>query len=391
MKRRIYSSGRGSSMNKIIEIGVPIDEIEARQDRLGKVAAFKEVDSVPVLLGVDPWFWLPKIGVSFSDYYADPELMLRSQILGQKWMFENLKSDTVNFMCMPDLEGVIHASALGCEVSFPGSDIPFPKPWVKDGDDLKKLRNLDIKTEGLRKKGMEYRKKMIDYSKNISLSFKGGEEFSITERIGMPEGSQGPFTDAANIRGVNQIYLDLYERPKFAHELLDIVTDKAIEWMEFCKRTRNEPWENVSMADDSACALSPQLYEEFALPYEKRIKDHFGGKLFFHMCGKTDHLLKLLAQDLKIDHFWGFGPDNDKELVGKIMGGKIQLTGNVEASSLGQLTKEQVLQQAKECLAAFSKYKGYTLFTGLPAKAPTENVNALYEAAVNWGKLKFGS
>ena len=80
-------------MAKVIEIEVPIEEILAREERVTKTKRFETPDRVPVIPAINYRYLLPVIGVRFRDYYNDPEVMLRSQILGQKWLMENVKTD----------------------------------------------------------------------------------------------------------------------------------------------------------------------------------------------------------------------------------------------------------------------------------------------------------
>jgi hypothetical protein len=71
---------------------------------------------------------LPKTGVRFKDYYADPEVMLRCQIMGQKWLMENIQTDAYLITGAwvggwTDFQNVTEASSLGCEITFPEDDI----------------------------------------------------------------------------------------------------------------------------------------------------------------------------------------------------------------------------------------------------------------------------
>src|SRR3990172_4836189 len=84
---------RKTIMTKIIEIAIPIDEIEARRERVEKAKRFEKPDRVPVIPAIAHRFLVPKVGVSFRDYYNDPETMLRTQILAQKWLMENIRTD----------------------------------------------------------------------------------------------------------------------------------------------------------------------------------------------------------------------------------------------------------------------------------------------------------
>ncbi|MDZ7837971.1 MAG: hypothetical protein U5N58_08470 [Actinomycetota bacterium] len=53
--------------------------------------------------------------------------MLEAQILGQKWILENVKSDFHKIVIYPDFMWVEDVHAFGAEVVFPKND----SPWVK--------------------------------------------------------------------------------------------------------------------------------------------------------------------------------------------------------------------------------------------------------------------
>ncbi len=80
-------------MSNVIEIGVSIDEIEKRRERVSKAKQFKTPDRVPVIPALSHRFLIPQVGIRFKEYYNDPETMLRTQILAQKWLMENIRTD----------------------------------------------------------------------------------------------------------------------------------------------------------------------------------------------------------------------------------------------------------------------------------------------------------
>jgi hypothetical protein len=48
---------------------------------------------VPVIPAIAHRFLIPNVRVSFRDYYSDPEIMLHTKILAQKWLMENIRTD----------------------------------------------------------------------------------------------------------------------------------------------------------------------------------------------------------------------------------------------------------------------------------------------------------
>ena len=65
-------------MPEVIEIAVPLEEIEARRERVTRAKAFGTPDRVPVVPALAHRFLVPTVGVRFKDYYGDPEVMLQN-------------------------------------------------------------------------------------------------------------------------------------------------------------------------------------------------------------------------------------------------------------------------------------------------------------------------
>ena len=118
----------------------------------------------------------------------------------------------------------------------------------------------------------------------------------------------------------------------------------------------------------------------------KRIRKEFPGYFTFHMCGVTDHLLEILRDELEINCFWGFCSKNNRALTAKILSGRVRLYGNIEPSELFQCSKERIIAECRDAINNFAEGLGYVLFSGVPAEAPLENLNALQEAAEKYGR-----
>ena len=115
------------SAERVTEIAVTFEEIRQREKRVLAVRRFEEPDRVPVIPAVGYRYLLPAIGVRFGDYYADPEVMLASQIRAQKWLMENIRTDAWSITgawtgAWTDFQNAFEAGSLGCTVEFPPLD-----------------------------------------------------------------------------------------------------------------------------------------------------------------------------------------------------------------------------------------------------------------------------
>jgi len=382
-------------MPEIIEIAVPIEEIEARRERVEKTRRFETPDRVPVIPAIAHRLMVPQVGVSFRDYYADPETMLRTQILCQKWLLENVRTDAYSITgawtgAWTDFQNTFEAGSLGCEIHFPDDDIPWVgEGWVKTDDDLRRLEAFDYVDNGINARQVAYRRAMIDVAEKYPVRFQGGPVFYPGANPSLTNTSDGPFGVTGDVMGQVEAFTAIYERPDFVHEVLRIVTGKMIQWLDFCAEEMNlsRPID-FAWTDDLAVSLSAATFREFALPYNQQMRFHFDGRASLHMCGKSDHLLAIFRDDLQIDEFQGFGYQVDLDRVAQEMAGRVVLLGNVSPMLIHSGTPEQIREATRQVIEKLAPHRGLIIQDGsnIPPGTPLENINAMTEAAELYGR-----
>ena len=116
---------------------------------------------------------------------------------------------------------------------------------------------------------------------------------------------QGPI-DACELLWGSSLFLALVEEPDLVRDMLGLVTETyecfLRRWMEvvpvpdagysahwgMCHRGK------IMLREDSAMNLSPELIEEFVIPFDQVLLDRFGGGAV-HFCGRGDHFIELVA------------------------------------------------------------------------------------------------
>ena len=382
-------------MNSVIEIGVPAEAIEARKARVEAVRRFEIPDRIPVIPAIAHRFLVPKTGTSFREYYRDPETMLRTQILAQKWLMENVRTDAYTITgpwvgAWTDFQNTFEAGSLGCEIMFPEDDIPWVGPgWVSTDHDLRILEGMEFVHSGLNGAQILYRKKMMEVADRYPVRFQGGQVFYPGENPSLTHTSDGPFGVAGDLMGITELFLAVKERPEFVRELLRIVTAKLIAYLDFCAEEENLPSpRDLAWTDDLAVSLSAETYRDLVLPFEKELRFHFDGRLSLHMCGATDHLLEIFAEDLAIHEFQGFGYQVNLHHVGQVMGGRIVLLGNVNPMLIHTGTPVEVREATRKVIEVLGPYRGLIIQDGnnIPPGSPLEDINAMMEAAELYGR-----
>lgn len=224
----------------------------------------------------------------------DPGKFLEAQmdeIIGQL----KLRGDLVPALC-PTLGVIAIPSAFGAEVVWWENDFPAVRPLI--GDKVEKVRDLVRPKVTAGELG-----RILDYTR-VFLERTGGK---IPIRLG---DIQGPLDNAALIFGHTAFLEALITAPCEVHRLLDMITSLMIEFTaaqrDFVRAAGAEfvpssfqPWlpdgRGISVANDVAVMLSPELHDEFGVPYLNRLSDAFGG-VYIHSCGNWTHLFPSLER-----------------------------------------------------------------------------------------------
>jgi hypothetical protein len=122
--------------------------------------------------------------------------------------------------------------------------------------------------------------------------------------------TQGPF-DIAHLLLGNELFYMLEDNPDDVHRLMRIATRGYIEVTRALKRALCEPETSMfhghalacgiymrnggtRVSEDTPTLLSPEMIDEFVLPYDEEALAAFGGG-FIHFCGKHEYLLRKFA------------------------------------------------------------------------------------------------
>jgi uroporphyrinogen decarboxylase len=230
---------------------------------------------------------------------------------------------------------------------------------------------------------------MIEISGDYPVRFLGGPVFYPGANPSLTHTSDGPFGIAGDLMGQSELFTAVYERPDFVRELLRIITDKLITYLDFCWQEESLPVpKDFAWTDDLAVSLAKDTYRDIVLPSEARLRNHFDGYVSLHMCGQTDHLLTTFVDDLRINEFQGFGYQVDLDQVASVMGGRVVLVGNVNPMLIHSGTTDDVRRATRTVIEKLGPQRGLIIQDGsnIPPGSPVENINAMMEAAECYGR-----
>jgi hypothetical protein len=370
----------------VYEVSLSWAALKERQERWARAYRFEPVDRTPVLTPFHSRYFLAMYGVPAERYWFDPETMLEVQCRWMAWVLNHVRTDAPPLAAWADQSHYGEAWGLGCELGFDPYNTWIKSHPVRDEADLTALAALDIVDGVATRHELATIAALASLAEEYVLRFSDSVEIHPAARVRPGNGTNGLFTLATDLRGPD-IYLDTKLRPAFVHRLMEIVLAKVIQRLAWVRSSYGFPMTDAYLCDDAAVSLSPQAYREFVLPYNQRLKAHFGGKLTLHCCGPANHLVPIWADELGIDALWNYSYETDRALVAKHLGGRCVLVGNVNWHTVSQGTAEAVYADALDCLQHFGAYRGYILSTpNIAPETPPANLEAMARAVEDWAQ-----
>jgi len=270
-----------------------------------------------------------------------------------------------------DIDTATLAGAAGVPVDFP-EDEPARthEPLLTELDDFDFLREVKVADYKYIQIWCEAVAILKDYFKN-EIYIRGNCD-------------QAPFSLASMLRTPQEWMMDLMMNEEKALELIDICAGLTIQ---FIKAMTETGCHMVSNGDSPAGPemISPDMYEKFALPYEKRVveaADDAGAAYTLHICGDTTAILDTItetgADALELDY------KTDVHKAREAPDGKMTFIGNIDPSGVIALgTPDDVKRETEKLLAVFADTPRFILNAGcsIPPNTPSENLKALISAA----------
>jgi uroporphyrinogen decarboxylase len=296
------------------------------------------------------------IGARLSTYYLDHRVLCAANLA----VLEDFRLDIVQAISDPYRE----AADTGLAVEFPDDGLPGNRtPLIADHGDLGRIR-FPVS---------EFGPRMTDRLEAIrTLHTAVGAEVPVMGWV------EGALAEAADLRGVGNLMMDLVMNPGWVKELLERCVEVEVA---FARAQVEAGAHVIGLGDAVASQISPGMYREFALPYERRIFDavrQLGGVSRLHICGNTTHLLDDMAHSGAeiIDIDWMV----DMQRAVERFGGAV-VCGNIDpVAILLQGTPEQVREGVRANAAAGGSRWISAAGCEVPDGTPGANLLAHHEA-----------
>jgi MtaA/CmuA family methyltransferase len=204
----------------------------------------------------------------------------------------------------------------------------------------------------------------------------------------MGRADQGPGALAMALRGYQRFLLDLMEIEK-RNEIADVLNFCTRVQIRYAEAMRQAGAHGTSTGGLGVSLLSPALYRQIELPYEKLFiqsvnRPNFPASL--HICGDATLILKDMistkAPILELDYM------TNMNTAKRLMSGKTTFLGPINPEFLWETNDlDRIKELGKEVIHVLAPGGGFILGPGcaLAYNTPPDNIHALIEAANIYG------
>lgn len=352
-------------------------------------------ERVPITISADEQFRLPFYGCTFREYYTDPLLQIEVQLVTTDWLLNNLEQDSImglpeNGWYVAPVRWMAEREYFGCEVVYQENDYAWAKPLpLSKKELLKEIRSINP-IERVRENEL-YKQVMT-----MKEAVKGRKFNGLPVHAGGGGGTHGIFTAAVEIRGIEQLCIDIYEDPEFVHAYMDVLTEQIINyfkaWDTLLEIKKEYPSPaGFGIGDDSIQLLSNKVYREFVLPYHKRLFDEMTtGSRSIHLCGYAQQHFKTIHDELGVTSFDGPGPFVDMAKMRADIDEPIFITARTNSTVIQTGPAELIDEEMKNLFNESAKVPGkFTLLGYISKGTPMENLKIMYESGKKHGVISY--
>ena len=292
------------------------------------------------------------------------QLVHSSELMAQAMDIIAHQTDTLAAVSLMDLS--VEAEAFGAQVRFSDHEVPaVVGQLVADlqGAEALNVPDLSAGRASICVEGMRLAKQRITDKPVLA-------------------GMIGPYSLAGRLMDVTEIMYACFDEPEAVHMVLDKAAQYLIQYGQAMKEAGAD---GIMMAEPLAGILSPDMAEEFSVPYVRRIIGALQTEDFaviYHNCGNAvpQMLDQLLTQGAAAYHF---GNAVDMADMLARMPSDVLAMGNVDpVARFTAGTPEEMTADVLALLEKCGKYSNFVPSSGcdIPAHASWDNIAAFFAA-----------
>jgi uroporphyrinogen-III decarboxylase len=320
----------------------------------------KQLDPIPAGLIIDSP-WLPGwAGISIMDYFSDDRL----------WLEANLKAvrqfDRIMFLpgFWAEYGMCTEPSAFGAKCIWYENAFPNVGKILHRYEDAHNLTKPSCRNDGL-----------LPFIINRLRRCRGAIE-DAGHRIRFAI-SRGPLNIASYLLGHNEFLIGVKIQPKEIHKLISLVTDFIIDWLIYQSESFDSI-EGVFVLDDLIGFLGEKDFQEFVLPYLKKIYACLDVPVRMLHNDAAGLITAKYLNEMNVNVF-NFSFQHGLNEMRRLAGESVVLLGNCPPRDvMAQGTPEDVRQSVSAALASIEDKHRLIISCGggMPPHAPTDNIEA---------------
>ena len=331
----------------------------------------KKTDRAPVIPEIIQHA-LEVSGMHHRQYSTDAEFLAKAQIEAQKkYRYDSVYISSDNY---------ILAEALGAKITLPEDEPPQMRRHPLEHVSVSDLPAFDIHNGRI---------PVLLEATRLCREYYGDNDVYIKTCI-----DSAPFSIAACLCGSENWMLALMDEEE--EDNVRALLDRCVEISaEMGVAAAKAGAHAIAFGDSPAGLVSRDLYAKYALPYAQQVIHaiHSATDLpvFYHVCGRTQHIIDLLAETdadcLELDSLI------DMQEAVKATNGRCALEGNVSTiQAFLKGTPTDVRRESDALLGHFQNRGGFILGSAceVPRYSPQENVLELTLAAEQFPYERIG-
>ena len=315
--------------------------------------------------------WIPGwYGISNIDFYSSDEYWLKSNLKAVNsfpdvWFLPSFWSEYG--MCT-------EPSAFGSRMIFLDKSLPHAEKILKGIEEAESLPQPNVRTDGL----LPF---MISRLKNSQGAINEADHqirFAI---------ARGPLNIASFLMGTTEFMMALAMDPDGSHRLMKKITDFICDWLSWQKECFPSI-DGVLILDDIIGFVGDVEFDEFVLPYFKRIFESTGVKVRF-LHNDADGLITAKNLNKMGVNMFNFSFNHSMGEIRELAGPDIVLVGNIPPRDvLAVGTPAQVDAAVKKAFDEIADKNRiiWSVGGGMPPDVTSTNISAFVNAVKKYSK-----
>jgi len=309
--------------------------------------------------------WIPGwYGISNIEFYASDDLWLKANLKAinsfpDAWFLPGFWSEYG--MCT-------EPSAFGARMIWPEKNLPHAEKTINSIDDIARMPQPDVKTDGL----LPF---VINRLKITEKEIKrNGHEvvFAIT---------RGPMNIASFLMGTTEFMMSLALNPDEAKQLLDKITLFICDWIAWQKECFPSI-DGIFILDDIIGFVGEDEFRQFVIPSFKKIFTSIDVKVKFLHNDAQGLITAKFLKEMGINMF-NFSFEHTMGEIRDLAGPEVILVGNIPPRDvLAAGTPSQVKEAVRKAMGEIGDHSNiiWSCGGGMPPDVSIENIRAFIDA-----------